>query len=147
MVGFTGWFVDELALICDDAESSVIGPPVKKETKSETCSGGFISTMVISGDFVGQVTSYCPSSRSYLTKGEALGQGSGGTGISFTLMSDQRIIGMQMYHGVYVRGISFLYSATSPWRQTISPVLYPTITPTRKPTASNETMVKSKKKQ
>ena len=137
--GRGGSWVDQIYMICDDVNNTIIGPAQGgtvggSAITNPNCGKGYSAVSVTSGTWVGKVVAKCFDSATWTSDiGLAQYIGSSTSMTSLMLQSDQRIIGMQVYTGKYLTAMGLLYSATSAWRQTLSPITFPTMRPTSKP--------------
>jgi hypothetical protein len=128
--GRAGSWMDQLVMTCSDG--TVLGPVGGNGgsvfTSAKCVSGYSNVTMKPMYTVVGMLEAYCRGS-SYSKVGT-----NGDLPVSLTLNVDEEIIGMDVYSGMYVNALAFLYWSRPEYM--ITPTSRPSANPTRKPSTS-----------
>jgi len=131
LVGTEG--ILQLEMICDDRDITILGHIDGLGDGSFTsynCSNGYNMLNVTYGAYIGNILTVCRGlSPTTAIIGMATGLGCCLTQ-SFTLKSNQRIIGMQTRIGSHLNAIAFLYGTVY-----LPPTTYPTLIPSLSPSS------------
>ena len=144
--GRAGVALDQINITCDDPLGTTLGPlgviggTGSNWTTSPNCFSGYNALSIRSATYVSQILASCVQSSSL----NAVIGSSTDSIAALALQGNGRVIGMSVYSVGPITGLSFTYSDSGAWKQTSSPMVFPTMgptisikpstTPTRKPT-------------
>ena len=130
--GRVGVAVDQINITCDDPLGTILGSSGaggagSNWTASPYCFNGYNALSIRSANFVSQILASCVLSSSL---NAVIGLSKDFVTATIALQGNERVIGMSVYSAGSITGLAFTYSESGAWRQTASPMLFPTMRPT-----------------